>query len=102
MIQDLNSVIVEGFVARYQELGESLVTVGGQLEEDEPFLGALELVVPPVRGRDRAGDLAARGEARLDRRLGQPHRFGPGVSRRLHLQVLAAVKAACVGSCHAT
>jgi hypothetical protein len=85
-----------------QERGQRLVAVGGELEEDKPLFRPLDLVVPPVGGRDRAGDLAARGEPRLDRGPGQLHRLDARVGRCLHLDILAALAAACVGSCHAT
>src|ERR1022692_4598030 len=44
-----------------EELGQFLVTVGGQLEDKHPLLGPLQPVIPPVRARDRAGHLSARG-----------------------------------------
>src|SRR5450755_1110013 len=44
-----------------EELRQFLVAVGGQLEYQHPFLGPLQPVIPPVRARDRAGHLRARG-----------------------------------------
>jgi hypothetical protein len=85
-----------------EERGQFLVSVRRQLEEDEPFLGALDLVVPPVRGRDRPGDLAAGGQAGSHRRAGQFHRLGTRVGGRLHLQVAAALGPASAVSRHGT
>lgn len=85
-----------------EERGELVVTIGRQLEEDEPLLGAFELVVPPVRGRDRPGYLAAGREARGDGRPGQLHGLRPRVGGRLYLQVLAVLPVASVASRHAT
>jgi amidase len=85
-----------------EERGELIVAIGRRLEEDEPFLGALELVIPPVRGRDGPRDLAAGGQPRLDGRPGEFHRLGPRVRGRLYLQVFGALGVASVASRHAT
>jgi len=85
-----------------EEHGELVVTIGRKLEEDEPFLGAFDLLVPPVGGRDRPGYLAAGREARRDSRPGQLHRLGPRVGGRLHLEVFALAAVAGVASRHAT
>jgi len=82
--------------------GEFLVAIGRQLQEHEPFLGALKFIVPPVRGRDRPGDLTARRQACLDGRLGQLHRLGPRIGRRLNLHVFAARAVTSVAYRHGT
>src|SRR5487761_650125 len=73
-----------------EECGEFIVAIRRQLEEDKPFLRALQLVVPPVSGRDRPGDLAAGRQPRLDGRAGEFHRLGTRVGGRLNLEVFAA------------
>jgi probable phosphoglycerate mutase len=55
---DLGFVVA---VAFGDEGGEIVVAVGRELEQHQPLLGALQPVVPPVHGRDRASHLRARG-----------------------------------------
>jgi hypothetical protein len=70
------------------EGGEFVVAVGRELEQHEPFLGALKTVVPPVHGRHRTGHLRTRSQPGFDRGVGELHRLGPRIGRRLHLEVL--------------
>src|SRR6202034_3681132 len=97
--EDLGLVIA---VLLDQERGQLLVPVGRELEEDEPLLGPLDLVVPPVGGGDRARYLAAGGQPRRDRRPRQLHRLGPRVGRRLYLQIFAGRRAVSTVYRHAT
>src|SRR5258708_2823471 len=81
---DLGLVVAVPF---RQEIGELLVPVSGQLEDDQPLLGPLDAVLPPVGARDRPGDLPARGEPGRYPVVSEFHRLGPRVSCRLHLEV---------------
>src|SRR3984885_7966995 len=78
-----------------EEVGELLIAVGRQLEYDQPLLGTLEAVLPPVGTRDRPGDLPDRSEPGRHRVMGEFYRLGARVGRRLDLEI-ARVGVGCV------